>query len=327
MTVEQHESTGAEVEDLSPSSREVAAEALESLRGPSPQLPCKLLYDDVGARLFEQICEQPEYYPTRTETAILRVRGAEIAARIGPHALVVEFGSGASTKTRHLLDALTEPAGYVPIDIAREQLAETARALDEDYPGLRVRPVCADYTKPITLPKLVDEVENTVVFFPGSTIGNFEQRQVVGFLRRVARLVGPGGGLLIGVDLKKDRHVLEAAYDDAAGVSRAFIKNVLARLNRECGAGFDLDAWRYRARWCEERSGIVMELICERPQRVTIAGETLEFAPGAVIHCEDSHKYSRESFAALAAEAGFSVDSVWTDDDELFSVQYLTADG
>lgn len=322
-----HAASAAEVADLSPSSSEVAREALSTLRASPPSLPCRLLYDELGAKLFERICELPEYYLTRTETAILRRYGEEIADRIGPHAMVIEFGSGASTKTRLLLDVLRSPAGYVPIDIAKEQLAATARALHEDYPTLTVRPVCADYTKPVSLPSVVDEVENTVVFFPGSTIGNFDRREVVTFLRRVAQLVGPGGGLLIGVDLEKDRSVLEAAYDDGEGVSRAFIKNVLVRLNRECGAGFDLDAWRYRATWREDRGAVVMELVCERPQRVTLAGESLAFSPGTVIHCEDSHKYTCEAFAALAAEAGFAVDAVWTDPSALFSVQYLTATG
>lgn len=314
-----------EVLDLSPPLEDFAVEALRGLRSERPSLPCKLLYDDVGARLFERICDLPEYYPTRTETAILRARGGEMAARIGPHALLIEFGSGASTKTRLLLDQLPTAAGYVPIDISKEQLVRTATALGEDYPALRVRPVCGDYTRPMTLPPLVDQVENTVVFFPGSTIGNFERTEVVLFLRRIARLVGPRGGLLIGVDLKKDAAVLEAAYDDSAGVTRQFIMNLLARLNRECGAGFDQDAWTYRARWDEAEGAVVMELVCERPQRVAIAGQTVVFAPGDVIHCEDSHKYTIAGFAELALESGFVVDKVWTDPRELFSVQYLTA--
>ncbi len=312
-----------EVHDLSPPKPDLVEEVLRGLSVRPRALPCKLFYDEMGSALFDRICELPEYYPTRTETAILESKGQDIAAAIGPGAIVIEFGSGSSRKTRLLLDVLVEPAGYVPIDISREHLERSAMALAQDYPDLHILPVCADYTRSVSLPPLVDRVARRVVFFPGSTIGNFEPDEVVLFLRRVHRLVGRRGGLLIGVDLKKDKEILEAAYDDAEGVTAAFNRNVLVHLNRELGADFDVGAWDHRAFYDERRGRIEMHLVSSRAQSVTIGGRRIDFEEGETIHTENSYKYSIDEFITLARRAGFRSARVWTDDATLFGVHYF----
>lgn len=314
-----------EVHDLSPPKPDLIEEVLRGLATRPRSLPCKLFYDELGSALFDRICELPEYYPTRTETAILRSTGDEIAASIGPGAIVIEFGSGSSVKTRLLLDVLVEPKGYVPIDISREHLERSAAALAAEYPDLDILPVCADYTRDVSLPRLVDRVARRVVFFPGSTVGNFEPTEVVEFLRRVRALVGRRGGLLIGVDLKKDAAVLDAAYNDAEGVTAAFNRNVLVHLNRELGADFDVEAWEHRAFYDERLGRIEMHLVSSRAQSVTIGGRRIDFAAGETIHTENSYKYAVEEFVELARAAGFPSGRVWIDDAALFSVHYFTA--
>lgn len=309
--------------DLAPAADDLRRDALAGLGQARKSLPCKYLYDDLGSWLFDQICELPEYYPTRTELAISRQYAAEMATACGPRTLLVELGSGSSTKTRVLLDHLREPAGYVPVDIARDFLRASAAALAAAYPALTVRPVCADFTLPFAPPTVAD-ARRTVVYFPGSTIGNFTEPEAVQLLRNIAGLIADRGGLLIGVDLRKDPAVLEAAYNDARGVTAAFNLNLLVRLNRELGADFDLERFHHRAIYDEHAGRIEMQLLPDRPQTVHIAGHRFEFAAGEVLRTEYSHKYTLEQFAALAAAAGLTVRQVWTDSAALFSVQYLT---
>lgn len=302
--------------------RALAAEVRRGLGATPKQLPPKLFYDARGAALFERICALPEYYPTRTELAILRASVHEIAALAGPRSALVEYGSGAGEKVRLLLDALPDPAAYVPIDISAEQLAAVADALAADYPHVAVRPLAADYTRPLTLPPLPPGARR-LAFFPGSTIGNFHPVEAAAFLRRIRRTVGPRGALVLGVDRRKDARTLLAAYDDAAGVTAEFNLNVLARLNRELGADFDLASFRHVARWDDEASRIEMHLESVRAQTVRVAGLTVRFAPGETIWTESSYKYDRPRLDRLLAAAGFAVTRLWTDADDRFWVAFL----
>ena len=308
--------------DLSPEREHFLADVLEGL-GRSPKtLPCKYFYDARGSALFDRICALPEYYPTRTELGILRRHAGAMAAAIGPRALLVEYGSGSSTKTRLLLDRLAEPAAVVPVDISRDHLLASAAALAAHYPKLRVIPVCADFTAPFALPDVPD-ADRVVGYFPGSTIGNFGPAEARKFLADVAEQCGPGGALLIGVDLEKPRAVLEAAYDDARGVTAEFNRNLLRRANRELDADFDLAAFDHRAFWNAAQGRVEMHLVSRRDQVVHVAERAIPFAKGETIHTENSHKYELAGFAALAEAAGFGVERVWTDDGGLFSVQLL----
>ena len=289
------------------------------------RLPCKYFYDARGSALFDQICELDEYYPTRCEAAVLRHHAGDIAAAAGPGCVLVEYGSGSSTKTRLLLDHLHGPVAYVPVDISGEHLFAAARRLARHYPGLAVRPVCADFTRPFELPPLGRGPTRRIVFFSGSTVGNFRPPEAVALLRRIAGLVGPGGGLLIGVDLKKDRRVLDAAYNDARGVTAAFNLNLLARINRELGGDFDLDRFRHRAFFNERRGRIEMHLISVGPQTVRVGDTSFSFADGEAICTEYSYKYAVDEFRWLAGRAGFTLEHVWTDPDGLYSVHFLSA--
>jgi L-histidine Nalpha-methyltransferase len=302
------------------------ADALAGLTAARKTLPCKWLYDAEGAKLFEEIIRQPEYYPTRTETAILRDCAAEVASLVGPGAAVVEFGSGSAEKVGLLLDALDAPAAYVPVDIAPEWLEEGAARVAAAHPGLRVLPVVADFTRAFPLPRLPQGTK-LLGFFPGSTIGNFAPDAAVEFLRLAGRVLGPGARLVIGADRVKDQAVLEAAYDDAAGVTARFNLNLLARLNRECGADFDLGAFRHSARWNPAAERMEMHLISQRDQVVHLAGRRLRFAADETIHTENSHKYRPEGFATLCARAGWSAERHWTDSGGLFSVWMMRQGG
>ena len=298
------------------------AAIVAGLQLPQKRLSSKYFYDERGSKLFEQITELPEYYPTRTETAMLRAHAAEFAELIGPHASLVEFGSGSSIKVRILLDALETPSAYVPIDISRHHLIESAKKLADAYPDLMVVPVAADYTKPLDLPEIPDEVVR-IGFFPGSTIGNFTHVEAVDFLRTAATELGADNGLLIGVDLKKDTEILRAAYNDAAGITAEFNLNILRHINRELGADFDLDGFTHDARWEPEPGRIEMHLVSKRDQTVHLDEHVFEFQAGESIHTEDSHKYTIDGFHALAGEAGWCAYRYWTDADELFSIHYL----
>lgn len=297
----------------------LVADALAGLTAARKTLPCKWLYDAAGTRLFEEITTLPEYYPTRTERGIFDRYGAEIAARIGPHARIVEFGPGDGVKAVQVLGHLRAPAAYVPVDIAADWLKDAAARVSAAFPTLEVIPVVADFTHEFALPL----APPLLGFFPGSTIGNFRREEAAGFLARLRAALGAGARLLIGVDLVKDPAVLVAAYDDAAGVTAAFNLNLLARLNREGGADFDLSAFRHRAVWNAEAERIEMHLLSLRDQRVALGGRRIAFAAGETIHTEDSHKYRPDGLRALAAEAGWREEALWTDAAGLFSVWLL----
>ncbi len=310
--------------DLAPVSEDFLAEVLAGLSSSPRTLPCKYFYDEHGSDLFQQICQLPEYYITRTETEILREHGPEIANSVGENAELVGFGTGAGVKTRRLLEQLKNPIAYLPVDISKERLTESATALSRAMPALEVLPVCADYLQPIELPKATRKADHVAVFFPGSTIGNFEPELARGFLRRICQLCGKSGGLIIGVDLQKSREVLEAAYNDGAGITAEFNLNLLVRLNRELGADFDLPLWRHRATYNESCGRIEMNLISSAAQTVHVGGREFRFERDEKIVTEFSHKYTRESFAALAASAGFRLANTWADPKELFAVFHFT---
>ncbi|HIN20731.1 MAG TPA: L-histidine N(alpha)-methyltransferase [Rhodospirillales bacterium] len=300
-------------------------DVFEGLSREQKELPCKYFYDDRGSELFNTICGLDEYYPTRTETALLQAHGREMADLIGPGVCLIEFGCGSLLKTRLLLDALRSPAAFVPIDISADHLLQSAAALAADYPNLEVLPVVADFTRPVKLPdKARKASENRIGFFPGSTIGNFDHAGAADFLATVADMVGGGGALLIGVDLKKDEDILVRAYDDAQGVTAAFNRNVLERINRELGGCFDIETFRHRALYNGAEGRIEMHLVSEKDQTVTVHDRDFTFTEGETIHTEDSYKYHVEEFSSLAAGAGFRSARTWVDGDGLFSLHYLT---
>jgi dimethylhistidine N-methyltransferase len=318
--------------DLEPTTRSFLDDVLRGLTAEEKWLSCKYLYDARGSQLFDAIGETPEYYLTRTELAITRDSAEAIAAAVGPGVALVEYGSGSSRKTRILLDHLEEPAAYVPVDISREHLAAAARGIAARYPDLAVHPVCADFTRPFELPPEAGEAERVVAYFPGSTIGNFGPDEALALLVAIGEVVGSGGGLLVGVDLFKSADVLLPAYADAAGVTDAFNLNLLARINRELAADFDLAGFRHEVVFNRVETRMEMYLVSEREQLVTIGRDTpdettIPFAAGERIHTEFSYKYTRPAFAAIAAEAGFAVEQVWTDAREWFSVQLLVNEG
>jgi L-histidine N-alpha-methyltransferase len=304
--------------------RSLLEEVLAGLEGDRKRLPPKLFYDERGALLFERICELDEYYPTRTELGILRERVGEIAACAGPRTALVEYGSGAGTKVRLLLDALEAPAAYVPIDISGEQLGRVAASMRDDYPEVAIRPVRADYTHEVPLPKLPTGARR-VAFFPGSTIGNFHPRDAATFLAGVRATVGSRGALVLGVDRRKDKAVLERAYNDAEGVTAEFNLNLLARLNRELHADFDLESFEHHAFFNEEASRIEMHLVSAGPQTVHVGGRAIDFARGETIWTECSYKYDRVALERLVVSAGFHVRRLWTDARGWFWVAFLDA--
>ena len=294
---------------------------LSGLRSQPKRIPCKYFYDTEGSRLFEQICQLPEYYPTRVELRLLNAHAPEMAEMIGPYAEIVEFGAGAAEKIRPLLHTLDRPQAYVPIDISGAYLRSIAEGLRFDFPQLPIRPVVADFTGALALPP---SSSRRVGFFPGSTIGNFEPEEARAFLSNAARLLR-GGGLLIGVDLVKDPQILHAAYNDAAGMTAAFNKNLLARANRELEADFDRSAFWHYAFYNAVQQRIEMYLISRWAQRVSVCGRIISFAEGEAIHTENSHKYTVDGFRALASAAGFIPRAVWCDADRLFSIHWLEA--
>lgn len=307
--------------DLHPAVADLRDEAIRGLTAEPKTLPCKLFYDEVGAKLFEEICEQPEYYLTRVETSILEASMDEIVACLGPQVQLIEPGSGAGTKTRLLLSALDDPVAYVPIDISKEHLRGVADAIRRDYPGLEVQAVCADFSQEITAPEPTRTPKRRIVYFPGSTIGNFEADEARAFLGRMADLAGPGGGLLIGFDRQKEVALLEAAYDDAAKVTAAFNKNALVHLNAEAQADFDLDAFEHEARWNDEHKRIEMHLRSTKAQQVTLGDETIPFAEGETIHTESCHKYGPDGVVPLTDR--FEHVKTWTDPEDRFGIQFL----
>jgi dimethylhistidine N-methyltransferase len=301
------------------------SDVLAGLARPQKTLPPKYFYDARGCELFESICTLPEYYPTRTELALMREHAAAMAKFLGPDCQLIEFGSGSSAKTRILIEQLQPPL-YVPIDIAGEAIRAAAAGLAQAFPWLNVNGVCADYTRPLTLPEFVGvPIRRKAVYFPGSTIGNFTPHEAIEFLQHARRMVGATGALLIGVDLKKDKRTLDAAYDDATGVTAAFNLNLLRRINRELGGDFELRRFRHKAFYDEAKGWIEMHLESLASQFVHVGGERFGFSAGETIHTEISCKYSIEEFQAVAHRAGFEPDQTWIDAGNLFSVHGMIA--
>lgn len=309
---------------LSPSAQTFCNDVTQGLRAPSKSLPCKYFYDARGSRLFDAICKLDEYYLTRTELAIMEQSADEMGTAIGPGVMLVEFGSGSSFKTRLLLDHLESPVAYVPIDISRDHLFQSAADLGADYPQIETLPVCADFTREFQLPRPRRTPTHVAVYFPGSTIGNFSPAQAEALLARFRPLCGTGGGLLIGIDLQKDPAIIEAAYNDRMGITAEFNKNLLLRINRELGGNFDLTQFRHLASYDAEKGRVEIHLESIRPQRVSIQGEWFSFQAGERIHTEYSHKYTLDGFAASAERAGLSLERSWTDPDHYFAVLHLT---
>ncbi len=301
-----------------------AAAARQGLAATQKTLPCQYLYDDHGSMLFERITQLPEYYPTRTETAILESCVSAIVAGTPAGSVLVEFGSGSSRKTEILLGALDKLAAYVPVDVSPSALEDAQARLADRFPALLVHPVVGDFRASLVLPPSL-AARPRLGFFPGSTIGNFHPAAAADLLATMAGTLGRGARLIIGVDLRKDTARLIPAYDDAAGVTAAFNMNILTRANRELGADFDLDAFRHEARFNEAESRIEMHLVSRRAQVVTLLGDAFAFQPGESIHTENSHKYSVTAFQDLAREAGWRPSRLWMDSDGLFSVHELIA--
>lgn len=303
--------------------RQFHRDVLRGLSRPRKQLPCKYFYDDAGSALFERITELDEYYPTRVERSIMIDHAAAMAALCGPRCLLIEYGSGSSMKTRLLLDHLDRPSGYVPVDISRDHLRQSADALGQAYPHVDVYPLFADFTRPILLPPRLPSTARRVVYFPGSTIGNFAAPAARRLLKHTAQLCGPGGGLLLGVDLRKDPAVLHAAYNDSQGVTAEFNRNVLARVNRELEGDFNLAQFAHEATYNEARGRIEMRLISRRPQVARVGERAFEFAAGEAILTEYSHKYDLGELAFFCRTAGFETVQTWTDDRRYFAVAFL----
>ena len=299
---------------------------IDGLRQAEKMISPKYFYDERGSQLFDEITRLPEYYPTETELGIMRDNIGEIASLVGKQASLIEFGSGSSLKTRVLLEHLDELAAYVPVDISEDHLLESARQIREDFPDLDVLPVVADFTHPFQLPSPKVMPMRNVVYFPGSTIGNFTNELARELLQVMYEEAGAGGALLIGVDLQKDPAIIERAYNDSAGVTAEFNRNMLRHLNREFGANFDLDAFAHSAKYNESKGRVEIRLVSRKDQEFTLGGESFSIARDEAILTEYSHKYTLEGFAAMAETAGFGVERVWMDAARLFSVQYLVRD-
>jgi dimethylhistidine N-methyltransferase len=308
--------------DVAEAASSFSRDVIAGLTARPKRLPPKYFYDEIGAQLFEQITALPEYYLTRCELEILRERARDMARFFPPGSALIEFGSGSSKKVRMLLASAPTIAAYVPVDISSEMLIQEAHELRRDYPRLAVLPVEADFTKPFALPAAVAGMAHTG-FFPGSTIGNFEPQEACEFLRHAGRMLGRGAALIIGVDLVKEPSILHAAYNDEAGLTAKFNLNLLARINRELGADFDLEGFEHRAFYNSERHRIEMHLVSKRRQKVSVSGRAIEFRPGETIHTENSYKYTLEYFTALAREAGWTPRALWTDAGANFSIHAL----
>ena len=309
--------------DLKPGRDQFLADVLAGLRKPQKELPCKYLYDAQGSRLYEHICQLQEYYLPAVEASIMSAHIGEMARLIGQQVRLIEYGCGNCEKVRFLLDHLDDPVTYIPIDISREQLRRVARELSDSYPELEILPVCADYVSGFTLPVAKRKGRRAVIYFPGSTIGNFAPAAARRFLGSLAKVCGPGGGLLIGVDLEKDPAVLHRAYNDGQGVTAAFNLNLLERINRELGADFQSGQFEHCAFYNRPAGRVEMHLISRRDQTVHLDRATIAFAKGETIWTESSYKYSLEGFQDMAAAAGWRVARVWTDDKQWCSIQYL----
>lgn len=309
--------------DLHPDAGSFLEEVIAGLSRPRKELSPKYFYDARGCELFDAICELPEYYPTRTEMAMMQSHAAEMARHLGPGSILIEYGSGNSRKT-HVLIAALQPVAYVPVDIASGQIKASAERLTAAFPGLAVIAVCADYSKPLKLPEIDGiDARRRVIYFPGSTIGNFTVPEALEFLGHARVLAGAGGAMLVGVDLKKDHVLLAAAYNDAQGVTAEFNLNLLRRINRELGANFDLTKFRHHAFYNAAAGRIEMHLQSLCAQQVALGGRIFRFDQGETIHTENSYKYSADEFRLLARQAGFDAVHCWIDPQQLFSVHHL----
>ena len=315
--------TGPGLTDLHPSVDDIAGDVLRGLASTPKQLPSKYFYDRRGSELFEAITRQPEYYPTRVELALLADRGPAIADAVGPCAHVVEYGSGSGRKTRLLLDALEDPVAYTPIEISRSALTASAERLDREFGDVEVLPVLADFTRAIELPRPSRPAASALVFFPGSTLGNFGRDESVRLLAAMRATMGANGAALIGFDLEKDPGIIEAAYNDAAGVTAEFTLNLLHRLNRDVGSNFDPDAFAHRARYVADEGRVVTTLESLRDQVVTVDGRAFAFAAGEHMHVEQSQKYTDPRIQDLAREAGLRVAEAWNDPRNWFGLRLL----
>lgn len=295
------------------------------LRAQPKRLPSWLFYDERGSALFEQICEQPEYYLTRAEIALLNQHAGDIAGVLGSDVRLVEYGSGHAIKTRLLLEHLVDPVAWIPIELSSEPLHQAMMRMSAQFPNLPIQPLAVDFTRSLRLPVPPRAPRRTVLYFPGSTIGNFEDREAAQLLRKMRGEMGDNGGILIGADLKKSRKTIEAAYNDSAGITAAFTLNMLTRLNRELGCNFELGAFRHRARYNAMAGRIETHIVSDREQRVRVGRFEIPFREDEAMLVEYSCKYSLEDFASLAATAGLAVQHVWLDPEGMFSLQYLTA--
>lgn len=311
--------------DFEPVVNDVYQDVLAGLRKPNKELPDTLYYDEHGSQLFDRLCETDDYYLTRTELAIMRKEVGEMVALIGEKALLIEYGSGTSLKTRILLDHLPQSAGYVPIDISKEHLMKAAIEIAKQYPDIEVLPVCADYSQRFDVPSPTQSPSRRVAYYPGSTIGHLQPSEAIAFLRRVREVCGPNSGLLIGLDLKKDPGVLSRAYKDSTGAASAFTFNILTHANWRFSANFDLDQFEYDSYYNEALGRIEVYLISKQDQTVDLNRESISFMAGEKIKIAYSYKYNLDEFTELSANGGWTVQQVWTDDGDLFSVQYLTS--
>lgn len=309
--------------DLTPSREQILADTLAGLSRTARQLPSKYFYDARGSRLFEQITHTPEYYPTRTELALLNRVLPDIARVVGPRLHVVELGSGSGRKTALLLAALQDPVAYTPIEISRAALLSSIDHLAPALPDVEMLPVCADFTRPVDVPAPEREPARRLLFFPGSTLGNFASEDALALLRAMRQTMGDHGLALIGIDLHKDPALIEAAYNDAEGITAAFTLNLLVRLNREVGSDFDLDGFRHRARYSTERLRIETDLVSQRAQDVHLDGRTFHFEAGEAIRVEYSHKYTDDGFDALVRQAGLQVAQRWDADSPAYGLRLL----
>lgn len=312
--------------DLHPTGDDLLGDTVRGLAATPKQLPSKYFYDTRGSQLFEEITRQPEYYLTRVEQALLDARMGEIATAVGPCAHVVEYGSGSGRKTRQLLQGLVNPVAYTPIEISRSTLLASTARLAEEFPGIEMLPVCADFTVAIDLPAPSQEPQRTLMFFPGSTLGNFARAEAVAILTAMHDTMGARGQALVGVDLDKDPGLIEAAYNDVAGVTAAFTLNLLTRLNREAGSDFDLGGFRHEAVYRRDRRRIETSLVSQRAQVVTVGGQRFAFERNEPILVEYSHKYTDATFEALANAAGLCVIDAWNDPRDWFGLRLLQPD-
>ncbi len=311
--------------DLHPTPAAFREEVIAGLRRPHKAIPAKFFYDRRGSALFDEICQLDEYYLTRIETTLLEQHAPDIAALFGDEVLLIEYGSGSGRKTRLLLECLPTLAAYVPVDISKEHLLAAATEIAQAYPHLRVTPVCADYTREMDFPDFNEfHYRRRAVFFPGSSIGNFTPEKAEMFLRQAGEVAGRQGLLLIGIDLKKDPVVIDAAYNDSRGVTAEFNRNLLRRINTELGADFDLRLFEHRAFYDPIHGRVEMHLVSVQPQTVHIGDETFTFAAGETIHTENSYKYELDVFQAMAARAGWTTRAVWQDEQHYFAVCLFT---